>query len=233
MRRTLYVGFVAAFLISLPVTTSSCSTSRSKEASTEPNQSAGDSSKGSGDAHAAVVAALKKWITVKSFRQRFTTTSAGASSSGTMEFVAPDRVRFVMNVAGESFESITIGQTEYSKDVDGKWIKTDTSAQPSTQGRLFTDPRHVAALTDNISEAQFLNTETVEGTSCRVYQFKHKLPGTDGVYESRLWISDGDGLPRKFETIYDFVVEGLKRSGKSSGVYSDYDSDIRIEPPVP
>ena len=233
MLRALYVSSVAALLISLPVATSSCSTSRSKEALTETNQSTSDSLKGTVDTHAAVVEALKRWITVKSFRQRFTATSSGASSSGTMEFVAPDCVHFVMNVAGEPFESITIGQTEYSKDLDGKWIKTDTFGQSSSQGRLFTDPRHIAALADNISEAQFLNTETVEGTSCVVYQFKHKLPGTDGVYESKLWLGDGDGLPRKFETTYDFLVEGLKRSGKSSGIYSDYDSDIRIEPPTP
>jgi hypothetical protein len=179
------------------------------------------------------VNALKKWVSVRSFHHRFTTTADGSTSSGTMEFVAPDRVHFLMNVAGESFESITIGQTEYSRDLDGKWIKTDTSGQSSPQGRLFTDPRHVAALADNISEVLFLNTETVAGTSCRVYQFKHTLTGTDGVYESKLWVGDGDGLPRKFETTYDFVVEGLKRSGKSSGIYSDYNSEISIEPPVP
>lgn len=184
-------------------------------------------------AHETVVETLKKWITVKSFRQRFTSTSAGVSSKGEMEFVAPDRVHLVMEIAGEPFESITIGNTEYTKDVDGIWKETTVQSEQgtSTQGRFFADPRYVADLANNVSDARFIGTETDEATSLQVYRFKHKLPNSEAVYESRLWVTVTDGLPRKLETTYDFISEGVRQSGKASSIYSDYNTDIRIDAP--
>jgi hypothetical protein len=212
----------------------SCSSAERPESQPQPASGTTVATSG-GSAHEAVVEAMKKWITVKSFRHGFTTTSNGASSTGTMEFVAPDRVHFVMDIAGEPFESITIGQIEYTKDSDGQWLKTSSEARSNTsnQRRFFADPRYVAELTGNVSDAQFVGSEAVEGVPTRVYQFKHRLPDSTDVYSSRLWVAANDGLPRKFETAHDFVSEGVKMAGKSSGVFYDYDAQIQITAPIP
>lgn len=212
-----------------------CSQSLTPTVTSNNSASTGGSITQAKSAHEAVVEALKKWITVKSFRQRFTSTSAGVSSKGEMEFVAPDRVHMVMEIAGEPFESITIGKTEYTKDSDGTWKETTVEGPQgaSSQGRFFADPRYVADLANNVTDAQFIGTETGEVISLQVYKFKHKLPDTEGLYESRLWIAVNDGLPRKLETTYDFTSEGVRSTGKASSICSDYNTDIRIDAPKP
>ena len=183
----------------------------------------------------AVVNAMKQWTSVKSFRLRFTVTSPyEAVSSSNIEFVAPDRFRLVTEINGEPYESIDMGQTAYFKEPGGHWAKADrVGQQPGARGRFFAEKRQLANLPQDVSDAQYVGVESVETTQTRVYRFKLAFSGAEGGHDAKIWVSIPDGLPRKVESVYKRTSGGVTTTDTWSGVYSDYNSGIRIEPPIP
>ena len=151
-----------------------------------------------------------------------------------IEFAAPDRFRLVTEIEGEPYESIEIGQTAYFRESGGQWAKSDPAgAQSGARDRLFGEKRHLANLPRDVSDPQYVGEELVEATPARVYRFKLAFPGAEGGHDALLWVGVSDGLPRKAESVYEYTSQGVTTTRKWSGVYSDYNTVIRIEPPIP
>ena len=227
----------ARLLIScLALATASCGSTRDstgQSSSTSVTQQ--DPSRVDGPPQEAIVNAMKKWTFVNSFRLHFTVTSPdGSVSPSKIEFVAPDRFHLVTEIEGQPYESIDIGRISYFKEPGGQWAKSDPSGtQTGARGRLFGEKHQLDNLSRDVSDAQYVGEELVEATPARVYRFKFASPGAEGGHDATLWVGVSDGLPRKVESVYEDKSQGVTTTKKWSGVYSDYNTVIRIEPPIP
>jgi outer membrane lipoprotein-sorting protein len=59
------------------------------------------------------------------------------------------------------------------------------------------------------------------------FQF-NKSGSSDAAHHSKVWVTAADGLPRRVDT--ESEISGYQ--GKMTTTYSDYNTDIKIEPPT-
>jgi hypothetical protein len=205
--------------------TSSSSKDNSSLASVQP----------SGDPREDVKRALNALMAAKSWRARLTTNDGHVMN---IEFVAPDR--FHTKGASEDSpmsrgEMIIIGNDSFLNPGGAGWRKMPPTMNLAGQIKEF---RHSDIVQEMLKyeDIKYLGPEKLDGAPMHVYQYRIKETSEAGVTIPagvwKIWISAIDGLPRKNESQRETNNEGAPVKTKLNVVYSDYNSDIRIEPPV-
>jgi hypothetical protein len=166
----------------------------------------------------------------KSYRTHLEVRVNGAlQQSSNFEFVAPDRYHAKASVTGleTNVESITIGKDTWSKGSGGEWkkLKFDmSSALAAAQSAMKED-------TMKGVDIRFVGPDTVDGTSTLVYTYTidttSRSDDDKKVKQNiKVWISTTDGTIRKTEV--DMPDDKINQVA----TYTDYNSDIKIEPPL-
>lgn len=175
--------------------------------------------------------AMRAQLDAKSYRANMdSSTSNGTTSKLIVEYAAPDRYRLVTDTqsGGKSFgrEIIIIGKDTYMKASGGQWMKS-----PVDMGSMissFRDPKVLDELTKG-AEIKFVGPDMLDGKPMLVYTYTLNNPaGVNLKSVAKSWIAVSDGLPRKTETDGEFG--GIK--SKTIATMSDYNGDIKIEPPI-
>lgn len=198
---------------------------------------------GGGGARAAVISendkpldaltrAMRAQLDAKSYRANVTTTSDEGSSKMLIEYAAPDRYRMIGETQaggeGKTFkmEYVIAGGATYIKTPNGQWTRSPIDA--SQMLKAFRDPKMLDELSKS-TDAKLVGADTINGEPMLVYQYTQNNPlGMNLKVNSKTWLSVADGLARKTES------EGEMRGKKTRTLItiSDYNTDIRIEPPV-
>lgn len=177
----------------------------------------------SGDAREDVKKALQNLHDVKSFRAR---TEANGVTLMEIESVNPDRFHWKVQSLKEGAgagEIIIIGKDTFINKGNGAWIKSPISMSAMIQQ---VRDENVEEAMKRREDIKFVGRDVVDGAPTLVYQYRYKL--TNKLW--KMWISASDWLPRKSESEAGGSVDGPKVTTRIT--YSDYNSDIRIEPPI-
>lgn len=162
---------------------------------------------------------IQTHLDAKSLRARMTNTSSQGTYTATLEYASPDRYRIV----SPQGEMIAVGADAYMK-AGGRWMKA-----PVNVGQIinqFRDPKAVEEMRRK-TDIKYVGTETLDGQAMYVYEYALDGAGTGARGRAKTWISPADMLPRKTEV--DGEAGGIK--SHTTITYSDYNSDIKIEPP--
>lgn len=162
---------------------------------------------------------IQAHLNAKSFRARMTNNSSQGNYTATLEYASPDRFRIV----SPQGEIIAVGGDSYMK-AGGRWMKA-----PMNMGQIinqFRDPKAVEEMR-RTTDIRYVGTETLDGQPMYVYEYALDKAGTGAKGRAKTWISPSDMLPRKTEV--DGEADGIK--SHTTLTYSDYNSDIKIEPP--
>jgi hypothetical protein len=152
----------------------------------------------------------------------------GAAHHTVVKFMPPSSYSIVSD---EKTELSVIGDKVYLKD-NGAWGLIQASA-----GDII-DMGYLERLEKTISDIQYLGTDTLNGKSVRIYQFKNgaRAGGTDVTVQTKAWLGAADSLP------YQMVITGPTTTldtatGKVSSVPSvtttvyTYDASITVSAP--
>ncbi len=170
----------------------------------------------------AMTASIQAQLGAKSYRARMESSYDGKTTAQTVEYVAPDRFRIV----GPMNETIAVGSNTYMKLPTGKWQKVPMDINQFVSA--FRDPKIIDEMRKD-ADVKFIGDDTVDGMPMKVYQYTVKNPlGSNMTTTSKTWIAASDKLPRKMEV--ESEIEG--KPSKTLITYSDYNSDIKIEPPM-
>jgi hypothetical protein len=137
---------------------------------------------------------------------------SGDNSTRTEEWVSPDRIHVIMKGRG-AFDYIQIGPVAYNKTADGQWEKVTVGGLPP-----HPDYRYE---TVQKTQAEYIGIEKLGDQSMLVYRFNSSGQSNP---PSKIWISTNDGLPRR--------IEDHPLGVKCVLEFSDYNSDIHIDPPM-
>lgn len=208
------------------------SSSSSNSAATAPIFTA------SNDPRADLIKSIRKNLEAKSYRMRnMITSSNGYNSRKTGEFVAPDRMHIITETdmpgsATVQREIIYIGKESYVRAGDSAWQKSefgmgDVIAQ-------MRDPKLIEEITQN-AEVKYLGNDTLNGAPMLIYQYKMKdVLGTGINSVSKVWIgaTDNQQYQRESESDSESETTGKMNHTKSTSTFYDYNTDIKIEPPM-
>lgn len=169
----------------------------------------------------SIMKSFRAQMDLKSYRMRMeTTTPRTGTKLVVAEFVAPDRLRWV----AEGQEMIVIGSVGYMRQ-GAIWTKApiDVTSLIST----IRDPKVIEEISKS-ADVKLLGSDVIDGTPVNIYQYtlKDAPAGNEAVTKS--WVRVSDGLPLKVET--EGNVQGER--SKSVITFSDFNTDIRIEPPA-
>jgi outer membrane lipoprotein-sorting protein len=176
---------------------------------------------------------LIKWMTgqqgAKSFRAHSVSTSTQGESTKDIEFVAPDRYHFTSTREnGRQQEIIIVGSKSYVKSGDRPWQQF-----PGDAGGFLTslrDPQTVDYLRKS-TDIKLIGTDTLEGAPMWVYEYTFqfdKSGSSEAAHKSKVWVATTDGLPRRVDTKSE--ISGV--ASKMTTTYTDYNREIKIEPPM-
>jgi len=169
-----------------------------------------------------VTKAMRAQLEAKSFRARMESSFAGQNSTRVVEFVAPDR----FHMTSDMDETIIVGPTTYRRVKGGQWQKFPMDV--GSMVNAFRDPKIIDELTKS-AEIKFLGPDVLDGTPTLIYQYTMTNAfGTGMTTTSKTWIGAADSLPRKSEV----EAEINKQKSKTTITYSDYNTNINIEPPI-
>ena len=178
-----------------------------------------------------ITKALRGQLDAKSYRVHVTATAGENTSKMVIEYAAPDRYRMVTEPQsgagrGAAMEFIIVGGASYIKGPNGQWVRSPVDAGEMIKS--FRDPKMLEELAKN-SDARLVGPDTLDGAPMLVYQYTvNKVMGMDMKSDTRTWLAVSDGLPRKSES--EGVFNGMKT--KTLMTITDYNSDIKIEPPA-
>ena len=193
-----------------PASTGGASTAGGGAAAVAPSQSPQD----------MLTKSMEAQLNAKSLRANMTSTSSQGTYTATLEYASPDRYRLVSSQG----EMVVVGNDAYMK-AGGRWVKSPVNA-----GQLisqFRDPKMVEELRRK-TDVKYVGTETLDGQSMFVYEYTlDEVAGKGAKARAKTWISPADMLPRKTEV--DGETGGIK--SHTTITFSDYNSDIKIEPP--
>ncbi len=164
---------------------------------------------------------FKGWSSAKSFRAKMTTTGGAAGAQDmTLEVVMPDRFHVTM---AQTMEAIIIGKDIYLRLGD-RWQKTVT---PQGLDLTIVDPKRYATQLTGTTAVKDVTVEMLDGIETRVYQYTTtvNLPRMTQNVNCKVWVGVADNLPRKVENSGD-------DGSKSTIVFTDYNADITIKPPM-
>jgi outer membrane lipoprotein-sorting protein len=165
---------------------------------------------------------MRAQLAAKSFRVRISSSNATAPGEFVVEFVAPDRLHMTNPIS----ELISVGSETYTRQNGGPWMKAPTSASDMI-GRIR-DPKLIEELDKNYT-VTLIGPDTLDGVPVVVYEYTPKSTTAQNLArKTKVWIGADDSLPRKTEV--ESEVGGQKSI--TTIIYSDYDSDIKINLPV-
>jgi len=161
------------------------------------------------------------WASAKSYKTTLNIYDVDATEpamTSTTETMAPDKEHTVSNFAGQTMESIRIGDDTYVKFGD-TWQKSpglNVSSEPPVSAddvvSDFADPS--TPDTKIVKKGE----ETIDGVKAIVYE-----ASDDGTIVT-FWIGKDDHLPRKTEIKSD--------TGHFEVIFSDYGKDFGIKAPI-
>ncbi|MFL6227229.1 MAG: hypothetical protein ACJ741_00455 [Pyrinomonadaceae bacterium] len=175
--------------------------------------------------------ATRAQLDAKSYRANITNTlSSGATNTVLVEYAAPDRYHMSTHApAGgrdTSLEYIIVGKDTFVRMNGGEWKKLPLDM--SQMITAFRDPKLIDEVA-KASDMKFVGTDTLNGAPMLVYEYTlDNALGMKMKSHAKTWVAAADGLPRKSESDGEF--NGVKT--KTSMTVSDYNTDIKIEPPV-
>ncbi len=168
---------------------------------------AGPTIQGDPQAVAEYRAAYEKFGSARSYRSKM---AAGAQGAMTIEYVAPDRWRFIFTGG----EFILIGETSWSRD-PGRCVKLPQKVR-------MPDPREgVQQESDAIVQVAKGGAEAVEGTPTQTYNVVITVKGK--TIRQKMYVATQTGYPRR--------VENSGQEGTVVIDYWDFNAAIAIEPP--
>ncbi|HEX8163790.1 MAG TPA: hypothetical protein VF538_18120 [Pyrinomonadaceae bacterium] len=175
--------------------------------------------------------ATRAQLDAKSYRANVkNTASNGTTSAMVIEYVAPDRYHMTthsqLGGRDSSLEYVIIGKDSFMKMNGGAWRRfpVDMSQMISA----VRDPKFMEELAKT-SDMKFAGADTLDGAPMLVYEYTiNNAMGMKMKSHAKTWVAVADGLPRKSESEGEFG--GVKT--KTEMTVSDYNSDIKIEPPV-
>ncbi len=152
-------------------------------------------------------AAYEKFGSARTYRSRIT---AGAQGVMTIEYVAPDRTRFIFSGG----EFIIIGEAAWSRD--------PTRCVKLPQKIRMPDPREgVQQEADATFQVTKGGAEAVEGTPTQTYNVVITVKGK--TIRQKMYVATQTGYPRR--------VENSGQEGTAVIDYWDFNAAIAIEPP--
>ena len=182
----------------------------------------------SGSARDAVIAAMRKQLTVGPYRSKTKVTSDKTTMDIVGDVIPPDRMRVASTINGRVTEQIYIGNQGWNKIGAGAWTAVNSALITTTlmqiNGSAFADIEAI------ITDVKSAGADTVDGAKTLVYTYVSDLSkaATPMNLKStiKVWINETTGLIVKNEI-----------SGTAAGVTSktvqtvEYDKSITIEPP--
>jgi hypothetical protein len=175
--------------------------------------------------------ATRAQLDAKSYRANIKNTSSnGATNTMLVEYAAPDRYHMVTHSqAGgrdTSLEYVIVGKDTFMKTNGGAWQRFPVDM--SKMIAAFRDPKFIEELAKT-SDVKFVGADTLGGSPMLVYEYTmNNAMGASVKTHAKSWVAVADGLPRKSESESEFG--GVKT--KTEMTMSDYNSDIKIEPPT-
>jgi len=168
----------------------------------------------------ALAQSMRAQLEAKSYRVRISSFSSTVQGETLVEYVAPDRIHMTNPIS----EMIGVGSETYARQGQGPWQKAPFNA--GEIAATFRDPKLIEDLTTNY-DIKFVGTDTLDGAPMMVYEYAPKATSpASRSGKTKVWISTEDSLPRKVET------QGVNNTSVTTIIYSDYNSDIKIELPV-
>lgn len=218
---------VAAAVTAMPAapTTAPATTAAATSAPTTAAAATSASSGGDATSNADLQQVSDAWSKATSYKitlNVYDTDATTPSFVSTVETMEPDREHTVTTFAGQSIESITIGNDTYAK-VAGSWQKASDlelgNGAPVNGADVvndFTTPDAIEGVDTKITKK---DDETIDGVAMNVYE----LTDVTGTVVT-IWIGKDDHLPRKSEIKTD--------TGHMEVIYSDYGKDFGIKAPI-
>jgi hypothetical protein len=175
--------------------------------------------------------ATRAQLDAKSYRANITNTlTSGAANTIVIEYAAPDRYHMSSRVPGNggdtTLEYVIVGKDTFMRMNGGAWKRfpVDMSQMISA----IRDPKMLDELA-KASDVKFVGADTLDGAPMLVYEYTlDNAFGSKVKTHAKTWVAVADGLPRKSESEGEF--NGVKT--KTAMTVSDYNSDIKIEPPI-
>jgi hypothetical protein len=233
------IRFLAVPLCSLLLAAVACSSSPSTNgggtAATSPNGAHATTTAGVISANDkpldVMTRATRGQLDAKSYRANMKNTASNGSANTLMvEYVAPDRYHMsTHSQAGgrdTSLEYIIVGKDTFMRMNGGEWRRfpVDMSKMISA----FRDPKFIDEITKS-ADIKFVGADTLDGAPMLVYEYTlDNAAGMNIKTHAKTWVAVADGLPRKSESEGEF--SGVKTTTEM--IISDYNSDIKIEPPI-
>lgn len=208
-----------------PTTTVSTTTSEATSAPTSVAANTSGSSGGGVTSNADLQQVADAWSKATSYKITLNVYDADATTPSfvsTVETMKPDKEHTMTTFAGQSIESITIGNDTYAK-VAGSWQKASAlelgNGAPVNGDDVvndFTTPDTTESIDTKITKK---DDETIDGVSMNVFEL------TDATGSMiKIWVGKNDHLPRKSEISTD--------TGRIEVIYSDYGKDFGITAPI-
>jgi hypothetical protein len=232
--RFLTVPF-CSLLLAAAACSSSPSTNGGGAAATSPNSGHATTSAGvisaSDKPLDVMTRATRAQLDAKSYRANITNSlTSGATNTIVIEFVAPDRYHMSthtqMNGRDTTLEYVIVGKDTFMRMNGGEWRRfpVDMSQMISA----IRDPKMLDELA-KASDVKFVGPDTLDGSPMLVYEYTlDNAFGSKVKSHAKTWVAVADGLPRRSESEGEFG--GVKT--KTEMTVSDYNSDIKIEPPI-
>jgi hypothetical protein len=175
--------------------------------------------------------ATRAQLDAKSYRANIRNdASNGSTNTVVVEYAAPDRYHMTTHSqAGgrdTTLEYIVVGRDTFMKMNGGAWqhFPVDMSKMITA----FRDPKFIDELAKK-SDVKLVGPDTLDGRPMLVYEYTmDNAMGMKMTSHSKTWVAVADGLPRKSES--ESELSGIKT--RTEMTVSDYNSDIRIEPPT-
>jgi hypothetical protein len=163
---------------------------------------------------------IRAQLDAKSYRVRIMSIAPNIKGETIVEYVAPDRIHMTNPIS----ELIAVGSETYTRQAQGPWQKAPLDAREIVA--TFRDPKLLDQLTNNY-DITFIGPDAIDGAPMMVYEYSPKptssVPQTG---KTKIWIGAQDSLPKKVE------VQTGSNNSVTTIIYSDYNSDIKIELPV-
>ena len=234
--------FSAALLCTLLLAVAACSSRPATGGGAATASSGGGNAGASTSAGAGVISASDKPLDVmtkamraqldaKSYRANIKNTSSnGSTNTIVVEYVTPDRYHMTthMQTGGHdsTLEYIVVGKDTFAKMNGGAWTRFPIDM--SKMITAFRDPKVIEQMAKT-SDVKFVGADTLDGAPMLVYEYTMANPaGMNMKSHTKTWVAVSDGMPRKSES--ESELSGVKT--KTEFALSDYNSDIKIEPPI-
>ncbi|MCA1629896.1 MAG: hypothetical protein LC774_06090 [Acidobacteria bacterium] len=228
---------LCALLSAMAACSSNPGTGGGGAANVSPNAAGSGATAGAGVVSASdkpldvMMKATRAQLDARSYRANVKNSASNGTTSATViEYVAPDRYHMVTrSQAGgrdTALEYVIVGKDSFMKMNAGAWTRfpVDMSKMISS----FRDPKFIEELT-KASDIKFVGADTLGGAPMLVYEYTiNNAMGMNMKTHAKSWVAVADGMPRK--SVSESEYGGVKT--KTEMTVSDYNSDIRIEPPI-